>query len=68
MIAKIRDGDIIELDLENARLSVEVSEEEFASRKIIHPDLSKNGYNIGRELFINFRQNVSSAETGATTF
>ncbi len=68
MIAKIHDGDIIELDLENGRLSVEVSDEEFASRKIIHPDISKNSYNIGRELFINFRQNVSSAETGATAF
>jgi len=68
VIAKICDGDIIELDLENGKLSVEVSEEEFALRKIIRPDFSRNGYNIGRELFSNFRQNVSSAETGATNF
>ena len=67
-IAKIRDGDMIELDLENGLLRVELDEKEFNSRTINHPDISKNGYNIGRELFINFRNNVSNAEAGATCF
>ena len=67
-IAKIKDGDIIELDLESGVLKIELDEKELNSRTISHPDISKNSYNIGRELFYNFRKNVTSAETGATSF
>ncbi len=68
VIAKIRDGDIVELDLESGVLNVKLSIDELKSRVINHPDISKNSYNIGRELFGNFRNNVGSAETGATSF
>ncbi|MBP9743450.1 MAG: dihydroxy-acid dehydratase, partial [Burkholderiales bacterium] len=65
-ITKIRDGDIIELDLENGILRVLIDEDTFAKRKPLEIDLSHNEYGFGRELFANFRINVTTSETGAT--
>jgi len=67
-ITKIRDGDIIELDLHHGILRVLISDDELAAREIRKIDLAANGHGLGRELFTNFRHNVSSSETGATTF
>ena len=66
-IAKILDGDIIELDLLNGVLNLFVSEEELAKRIIKVPDLIQNQYGLGRELFQGFRERVSSSETGASS-
>ena len=65
-IAKIRDGDIIELDLENGILQVLISDEELNKRNVVTPDLSGNQFGSGRELFSNFRKVVSSAEEGGS--
>ena len=65
-IARIRDGDIVELDLENGILQVMLSAEELAARPILSADLSGNEYGLGRELFSFFRHSVSSAEEGAS--
>lgn len=65
-ITKIRDGDIIELDLDNGVLRVVIDEATFAKRIPLEVDLSHNEYGFGRELFANFRVNVTTAETGAT--
>jgi phosphogluconate dehydratase len=65
-IAKIRDGDIIELDLENGVVQVLLSDEELNKREVLHADLSHNQYGLGRELFANFRNIVSSAEEGGS--
>lgn len=67
-IAKIQNGDIITIDSNKGVLSVEISEEKLLKREIIKPDLSKNTYAMGRELFSMMRKSVNGAEKGACTF
>lgn len=67
-ILKVRNGDIIELDLYNGVLQVLVDDEEFSQREIKTVDLTHNEYGLGRELFSGFRKTVSSSELGATIF
>lgn len=66
-IAKIQNGDILELDLENGILHLHISELELTKRSICRSCLAQNEHGVGRELFTNFRANVTSAETGATS-
>ncbi len=66
--AKVLDGDIIELDLENGTLQLHVSDDELAKRIENTPDLSANQINFGRELFNKMRPNLSNSEDGATLF
>lgn len=35
-------------------------------RPVVHPDLSANGFGVGRELFAAFRAHVGAAEAGAS--
>ncbi|MFN8769789.1 MAG: phosphogluconate dehydratase [Neisseriaceae bacterium] len=67
-ITRIKDDDIIELDLNNGILQVMVSDEELASRGPLITNISGNEYGLGRELFHGFRNAVSGAELGATIF
>ena len=67
-IAKVQDGDIIELDLEIGILQLHISDAELAARTIVTPDLSANQIGFGRELFTHLRNNLSTSETGATLF
>jgi phosphogluconate dehydratase len=67
-IAKIRDGDIVELDLDNGILQVHVDDAVFEAREISKPNLSSNEFGLGRELFSGFRRMVSSSEEGANVF
>ncbi|MEH6834517.1 MULTISPECIES: phosphogluconate dehydratase [Falsihalocynthiibacter] len=62
-LAKLRDGDIVEVDAINGKLNV--LEEGFDARPAAQPDLSDNGHGIGRELFSVFRDNVGSSTEGA---
>ncbi|MEC9319419.1 MAG: dihydroxy-acid dehydratase, partial [Pseudomonadota bacterium] len=66
VIAKIKDGDLVSVDFENARLEVLVDENELNARDIVAPDLSEYQFGMGRELFGNFRANLSGAESGAS--
>tara|TARA_B100000700_G_scaffold327871_1_gene443823 strand:+ start:2118 stop:3941 length:1824 start_codon:yes stop_codon:yes gene_type:complete len=66
VIAKINDGDLVSVDFENARLEVLVDENELNSRDIVAPDLSEYQFGMGRELFGNFRDIFSGAESGAS--
>jgi phosphogluconate dehydratase len=65
-IGKIKDGDMIRLDATNGRLDVMVDATEFSNRKSAEPDLSSNEKGLGRELFANFRRNVTSSLEGAS--
>lgn len=65
-IAKIKNGDIIILDIQNGILNVEVSDTELQNRSPIIFDISSNKINFGRELFHNFRQVVTTPEEGAS--
>ena len=65
-IAKVRDGDIIELDLDGGILRVLVDDATLAAREPYPADLSANEYGLGRELFAGFRRTVSNSEHGAS--
>ena len=64
-IAKIRDGDMIRLDVTKGELDVLVDAGEFAARIPVIEDLSKHQYGMGRELFGMFRRNAAAADLGA---
>ncbi|MDH3611756.1 MAG: phosphogluconate dehydratase [Gammaproteobacteria bacterium] len=66
-IGKIRDNDEITIDVHDGVLSVS-GDDDPAARSAEASDLSGNRAGMGRELFSAFRQQVSSAETGATIF
>jgi phosphogluconate dehydratase len=65
LIAKIKDGDMINLNGETGELELLVDEQELAKRETA--DFQVNGHHqgMGRELFGFMRRNLSSAETGA---
>ncbi|NNL53549.1 MAG: phosphogluconate dehydratase, partial [Woeseia sp.] len=67
-IARIRDGDIIEIDADKGRLAVAAAADEWQARDPLAPDLAPNHNGMGRELFASFRHAVNGAEQGATIF
>ena len=68
MIARIRDGDIIRIDIAKGRLDFIGDPIEFAARPLAQQDLSKNEVGVGRELFQGFRHLVGPADHGASIF
>ena len=67
-LAKIRDGDLIELDAERGLLEVRVDPAEWALRPSAPPPASGHERGLGRELFGLFRAHATEAEAGATSF
>ncbi len=68
MLARVRDGDRMVLDVHEKRLELLVDQDELAQRTAEMPNLTANRHGMGRELFGVLRGNVSSAEAGATIF
>lgn len=68
MIAKIQEGDIIRLDAVQGTLSVLLSGDKLQSRNIETPDLTRNHFGMGRELFSAFRHIAGHADQGASVF
>lgn len=66
VIGKVRDGDIIILDLNNGILELLVDDQELIKRGSLKADLSHNNQGMGRELFEVFRNSVMSSEDGAS--
>ncbi|MFC4310695.1 phosphogluconate dehydratase [Steroidobacter flavus] len=66
-LEKVQDGDIILLDSYTGVLEVKVSEAVLRSRVVPKPDLSHNGFGMGRELFATFRAVAGDAEAGAAS-
>ena len=66
VIGKIRDGDTVRIDAGAGTMSVEAADVE--ARPMRKVDLSDNHRGMGRELFAAFRNNVDSAENGASIF
>ena len=70
-LAKVRDGDLIRLDVQNGTLEVLVDAQEWAARS---PDTlpeslrQSNQQGFGRDLFTALRKNAVSAEEGACTW
>ncbi|MGY6709374.1 MAG: phosphogluconate dehydratase [Rhizobiaceae bacterium] len=67
-IGRLKDGDLVRLDAEAGTLEALVDAEEFAARETLLPDLSANGFGMGRELFEGFRRMAGRAEAGAAVF
>ncbi|MCA0433830.1 MAG: phosphogluconate dehydratase [Proteobacteria bacterium] len=67
-IARIRDGDMIQIDCTTGTLRVLVGAEELAARTPATADLSINETGVGRELFAAFRRFAGSADRGGSIF
>jgi phosphogluconate dehydratase len=63
-LAKLRDGDVIEVDCETGSLRVMLDNAQFAARTAMPIAEATEGF--GRELFARFRQNVTRADQGAS--
>ena len=67
-IARIQDGDIIRLDAVSGELRLLVSDEELNKREPAVKTNYSDQSGLGREIFNQFRNVVSSAEQGASCF
>ncbi len=67
-LAKVRDGDWIELDADAGRLQVRIGTEEWAARVPAGFDGEHSQQGSGRELFMFARAHATSAEQGAMIF
>jgi phosphogluconate dehydratase len=65
-LAKVREGDMISINLQSGDVNALVDEAEFNARTIIPNSAKNHHYGMGRELFGGFRLGASSAETGAS--
>ena len=65
LIAKVRDGDMIEVDADNGVLTLMVDEQELADRELAQFQVNGHHEGMGRELFGFMRNNLSTADTGA---
>ena len=67
-LARIQDGDLIELDAERGTLEVRVDAAQWARRPLAPPPGPAHQRGSGRELFGLFRAHATTAEAGATAF
>ena len=68
MLAKVHTGDMIRFDIDSGEITLLVDDAILDKRKSTLPDFSSNQYGFGRELFVCVRQNIGSAEEGASLF
>ena len=66
LIAKVRDGDIIEVNADENRVELYVSEQELAQRQVTVKDLTEEREGMGREMFNGLRQILTTPEQGAS--
>lgn len=65
-LAKVRDGDVIRIDVRAKRLELKVSEDELAGRECIRFDADSRQMGLGRPIFATLRNHLCGAEEGAT--
>jgi len=65
LLAKVQDGDMIEVDTVTGAINLKVSEEELAQRINKPADLTKHASGMGREMFAGMRLSLTGAEEGA---
>ncbi|UAA40763.1 phosphogluconate dehydratase [Paraneptunicella aestuarii] len=65
MLAKVQNGDVIELNSQTGELILHVSDEELAKRDPKQADLAHHQVGMGRELFAGVRASLTGAEEGA---
>jgi phosphogluconate dehydratase len=66
-LAKVQTGDVVRLDSYAGVLEARVDDEVLQNRRALAPDLKRNDYGVGRELFAAFRRVASDAESGAVS-
>lgn len=67
-LSRVKNGDLVCLDAERGRLSIEVDQQEFAARESVKADLTGYHHGYGRELFGWMRRAASNPEEGASFF
>ena len=67
-LAKVQDGDLIELDAESGFLNIRVDPAQWALRPSAPPPDKGSERGSGRELFGLFRAHATEAEAGGTSF
>jgi phosphogluconate dehydratase len=67
-LAKVLTGDLIELNTQTGQANVLLDDAVFSARTAAVRTSTSHKKGMGRELFDVFRNNASSAETGATSF
>ncbi|MBE1301504.1 MAG: phosphogluconate dehydratase [Alteromonadaceae bacterium] len=65
MLAKVQNGDVIELNGITGDLILHVDEETLAAREVKQSDVAAHQVGMGRELFGGFRSLLTGAEEGA---
>lgn len=68
LLAKVQTGDLIRVNGETGEITLLVDEKTLAIRDNAVIDLSASHEGCGREMFNLLRENLSSAEEGATSF
>jgi phosphogluconate dehydratase len=65
-LARLLDGDVIELDADSGTLNIEISTEDFQRREVACHEQAND--TLGRNLFSSFRGNVDASDMGASIF
>jgi phosphogluconate dehydratase len=66
-LAKVRDGDLIRLDVAAGRLDLLVEDDVIKARDFAEPGVKKVRFGLGRQIFAPLRSNMLSAEEGASS-
>jgi len=67
LLAKVRDGDLIRIDVGAGRLDLLLDEEGMTAREYAEPGVREVRYGVGRQIFAPLRGNLQSAEEGASS-
>jgi len=65
MLARVQNGDMIELDADTSTLKLQISDEELAAREPRQADIEHHRIGMGREMFAGVRGLLTGAEEGA---
>ena len=65
-LARLRDGDVVELNANTGELTAHVDEASWQARNITQHEHAND--TLGRNLFTSFRATVEASERGASTF
>jgi phosphogluconate dehydratase len=67
MLAKVRDGDLVRIDVPAGRLDLLLDEEALRAREYADPGVRTVRFGVGRQIFAPLRGNLQSAEEGASS-
>ena len=65
ILAKVKTGDMLEINTQTGAMDILVSEQELAKREAKLPDVAKHQIGMGREMFAGMRSTLTGAEQGA---